>query len=55
MSYSNSMPRPKSQNPRNRVANFRLAANEYAEMEEAAQREGFDSLSDYLRHFTLHP
>lgn len=44
------MPRPKSQNPRSRVANFRLAANEYAEMEQAAQREGFDSLSDYLRH-----
>jgi len=44
------MPRPKSQNPRSRVANFRLAANEYAEMEETAQREGFDSLSGYLRH-----
>ena len=44
------MPRPKSRNPRNSVANFRLAVNEYAEMEEAARREGFNSLSDYLRH-----
>ena len=34
------MSRPKSQNPRSRVANFRLAVNEYAEMEKAAQREG---------------
>ncbi len=44
------MPRPKSTNPLSRVVNFRLAENEYTEMESVAKHEGFDSLSEYLRH-----
>lgn len=32
------------------MVNFRLTSDEYAEMESAARLEGFDSLSDYLRH-----
>lgn len=45
------MPRPKSKNPRSRLVNFRLTEEEFAEMEGSATAAGFDSLSDYLRHF----
>lgn len=44
------MPRPKSSDPRCRVANFRLTNAEFADMERAAKRENFASLSNYLRH-----
>jgi DNA modification methylase len=44
------MVRPKSQNPRDAVANVRLTAQERADMEEAAARIGLKSLSEYLRH-----
>ncbi len=44
------MPRPKSVNPRKRVVNFRMTEPEYTAMERVAKREGFDSLSDYLRY-----
>mgnify|MGYP000858369946 FL=1 len=44
------MPRPKSSNPRSRVVNFRLTSDQYDEMEVCAKREGFSSLSGYLRN-----
>ena len=44
------MPRPRAENPRNAFASVRLTAEERAEMEMAAERLGFGSLSEYLRH-----
>jgi site-specific DNA-methyltransferase (cytosine-N4-specific) len=44
------MPRPKADNPRKRLVNFRLTDDEYSEMLHSAEIAGFDSLSDYLRH-----
>ena len=44
------MPRPRAENPRNAFASVRLTAEERAEMEMAAERRGFSSLSEYLRH-----
>ncbi|MGH9857006.1 MAG: plasmid mobilization protein, partial [Acidobacteriota bacterium] len=44
------MPRPRAKNPRRKLVNFRLTDNEYSEMQESAEKAGFESLSDYLRH-----
>lgn len=44
------MPRPKTANPRKRLVNFRLTEDEHTKMQCAAERAGFDSLSDYLRY-----
>ena len=44
------MSRPRAENPRNAFASVRLTAEERAEMERAAERRGFGSLSEYLRH-----
>ena len=43
------MSRPRAENPRNAFASVRLTAEERAEMEVAAGRCGFGSLSEYLR------
>ena len=44
------MSRPRAENPRNSFASVRLTAEERTEMEMAAERRGFGSLSEYLRH-----
>ena len=44
------MPRPRAHNPRNSFANVRLTAEERSDMENAAARLGFGSISEYLRH-----
>ena len=44
------MPRPRADNPRNSFANVRLTAEERTDMENAAARLGFSSVSEYLRH-----
>jgi len=43
------MARPKSQNPKTQVVNFRLAPQELRRLEIAASQKGFDAVSDYLR------
>jgi len=50
MYYTFAMPRPKANNPRSRLVNFRLTESEYSDMRRAAEVAGFDSLSNYLRH-----
>ena len=44
------MPRPRTDNPRKSFANVRLTVEERAEMEQTAERLGFRSISEYLRH-----
>lgn len=44
------MARPKSQNPRRKLVNFRLTEEEHSSMEAAASAAGFFNLSDFLRH-----
>ena len=44
------MSRPKVKNPRNAFVNVRLTAEERVEMELIADRSGFNSVSEYLRH-----
>jgi len=43
------MSRPKINDPRRRVVNFRLTDQELQSFEAAAAKKGFSSLSDYLR------
>ena len=47
------MPRPRTDNPRNTFANVRLTADERADMENAAARLGFASISEYVRHLHM--
>jgi len=42
--------RPKATNPRLNAANVRLTDSERLEMEAAAERAGFGSISEYIRH-----
>ena len=44
------MSRPRVKNPRSAFASVRLTADERLEMELAAERCGFSSISEYLRH-----
>jgi len=44
------MARPKTTTPRAKFASIRLTAEERSEMESAAMRHGFPSLSEYVRH-----
>ena len=44
------MPRPRTDNPRKSFANVRLTVEERTEMEQTAERQGFRSISEYLRH-----
>jgi DNA modification methylase len=44
------MGRPKAAEPRASIASIRLTSDERAEMESAAAKHGFSSLSEYLRH-----
>ena len=44
------MGRPKSNNPRNRVINFRLSDDELNSLEKSSSLAGFSCLSDYIRH-----
>src|ERR1017187_9309572 len=44
------MARPKTTTPRAKFASIRLTVEERAEMESAAVRHGFPSLSEYVRH-----
>ncbi len=45
-----SVSRPKAKNPRTAFANVRLTVDERVEMEQTAERCGFGSVSEYLRH-----
>ena len=44
------MSRPKVKDPRNAFVSVRLTAEERSEMERTAERRGFGSVSEYLRH-----
>ena|GEM_PF-5190435 len=44
------MARPKKQNPRSKLVNFRLTEAEFDSIESEASAAGFESLSDYLRY-----
>ena len=44
------MARPKIQNPRKKLVNFRLTDAEYSEMQYSAEMAGHNSLSSYLRY-----
>ena len=47
------VPAPTSENRRDQQVNIRMSANEKALLEQASNREGFRSLSDFLRTTTL--
>ena len=42
--------RPKAASPRTQITNVRLTTEERSELENAARRKGFPSLSEYIRH-----
>lgn len=42
--------RPKAVTPRTEITNVRLTIDERSEMEQAARRKGFPSVSEYIRH-----
>ena len=44
------MARPKIRYPRSKLVNFRLTDAEYADIQHSAERHGFNSISDYIRH-----
>lgn len=48
------MARPKKQNPRSKLVNFRLTEAEFDSIESEASAAGFKSLSDYLRYLHEH-
>jgi len=54
LSYNNGMARPKKQNPRSKLVNFRLTEAEFDSIESEASAAGFKSLSDYLRYLHEH-
>jgi site-specific DNA-methyltransferase (cytosine-N4-specific) len=44
------MARPRSENPRTKIANIRLTEEEHSEIEAAAAAHGYTSLSEYIRY-----